>query len=272
MGRIARSWDLMKRSWAILMKDKELMILPILSGACMLIVLASFAAPVVVNGEGWLDSLPDWALYTAGFVFYVITYTLTFFFQAAIIAGASERMAGGDPTLRSALGAAGRRFPSLLMWGVVAATVGMIIRAIEERSEFVGRIAMALVGAAWSLATFFMVPVLVMERKSLGASFKASWGIFKETWGETVVGAGGLGIAGFLLSLPVMLLAGWLVSTGMVWLGVAIGVLGLGTISVVFSALQGVYVAAVYRYATVKEAPTGFDADALRDAFRPKKK
>ncbi|MDJ0522805.1 MAG: DUF6159 family protein [Planctomycetota bacterium] len=270
MGRIARSWQLMKQSWKVLMQDKELMILPLLSGLCILVIVASFALPVFMNGTTWAEGQPEWVWYAATFAFYVIAYTITFFFQAAVIAGASERMSGGDPTLGSALGAAAKRLPSLFLWGVVAATVGMIIRAIEERSELVGRIAMFIVGAAWSLATFFMVPVLVMERESLGKSFKRSWGIFKETWGETVVGAGGLGIAGFLLSLPVILLAGWLLSMGMVWPAIIIGVLGLATVSVVFSALQGVYVAAVYRYATAQDSPAGFDESVLRDAFRPK--
>ena len=272
MGRFARSWRLMKQSWAVLMKDKELMILPLIAGLCILVILASFAVPVFVKGTDWAEGLPEWTLYLATFAFYVVAYTITFFFQAAVIAGASERMAGGDPTLGSALGAASKRLPSLFLWGVVAATVGMIIRAIEERSEIVGRIAMALVGAAWSLATFFMVPVLVMESKPLAQSFKRSWGIFKETWGETVIGAGGLGLAGFLISLPIILLCGWLFSTGLIWPAIIIGVLCLATISVVFSALQGVYVAAVYRFATADEAPQGFDATVLREAFRPKKK
>lgn len=270
MGRIKRSWQLMKQSWKVLMMDKELMLLPLLSGLCILLIMASFAAPVFVKGTDWAEGLPEWTWYVSMFAFYVIAYTITFFFQAAIIAGASERMAGGDPTLGSALGAAAKRLPALFLWGIVAATVGMIIRSIEQRSEIVGRIAMALVGAAWSLATFFMVPVLVMEREPLGRSFKRSWGIFKQTWGETVVGAGGLGIAGFLLSLPVLLLAGWLINMGQVWAGVIIGVLGLATVSVIFSALQGVYVAAVYRYATADQAPSGFDSTALREAFRPK--
>ncbi len=271
MGRFARSWDLTKKSWRVLMQDKELMILPVLSGIGLVLILASFAVPVFLNGPEWAEALPEWVKFVAGFAFYVITYTLTFFFQAAIIAGASERMAGGDPTLGSALGAAMKRLPSLLMWGVVAATVGMIIRAIQDRSEFVGKLVMSVVGFAWTLATFFMVPVLVMEEKSIGQSFKTSVGIFKKTWGETVIGAGGLGLAGFLLSIPVILLAVFLVSSGMVWLGIAVGVLGLGTVSVIFSALQGVYVAAVYRYATTEQSPAGFDSDALRNAFKPKK-
>lgn len=272
MGRIKRSWNLMKQSWAILMKDKELMVLPILSGLCILVIMASFAAPVFIKGEAWAEGQPDWVWYVAVFAFYVIAYTITFFFQAAVIAGASERMSGGDPTLGSALGAAAQRLPALFLWGVVAATVGLIIRSIEERSEVVGRIVMGLIGAAWSLATFFMVPVLVMERESMGTSFKRSWGIFKETWGETVVGAGGLALAGFLVSLPLIAICGLLLKTGMVWPAIIIGVLGFGAISAIFSALQGVYTAAVYRFATANEAPAGFDADTLRGAFRPRKK
>ena len=43
------------------------------------------------------------------FLFYVVTYTIGIFFQAAVIAGATERMRGGDPTVGSALVAAWSR-------------------------------------------------------------------------------------------------------------------------------------------------------------------
>ncbi len=272
MGRIARSWRLMKDSWGVLMKDKELMILPLVSGLLILLICATFAAPVFIKGTEWAESQPEWTWYVATFVLYVILYTITFFFQAAVIAGASERMNGGDPTLGSALGAASKRLPALLLWGVVAATVGLIIRAIEERSEIAGKIAMAIVGAAWSLATFFMVPVLVMEKESLGGSFKRSWAIFKETWGETVAGSLGLGLVGFLFTLPVALLVGLLLQAGLVVPAIILGVLGLAAISCLFSALQGVYTAALYRYASVGEVPMGFDGELFKTAFRQKKK
>ncbi len=112
-------------------------------------------------------------------LFYVVTYTIGFFFQAAIVAGASERMNGGDPTVGSALRSASKRFGPLLLWGVIAGTVGLIIRSIEEKSELAGKIVMGLLGVAWSLATYFMVPVLVMEDEPVGSAFKRSWNLFK---------------------------------------------------------------------------------------------
>lgn len=270
MGRIARSWKLLKQSYGVLMKDKELMLLPVISTLAILVVAASFAFGLGLTEEGsWSEEDP--VVQAGGFAFYLVTYAIGIFFQAAVIAGASERLRGGDPTLGSAIGAAAKRLPAILMWSVVAATVGMVIRSVQERSELVGRIVMAIVGAVWSLAIFFMVPVLVMERESLPRSFQRSWGLFKETWGEMFVGNVGFGLLGILLALPIIALALLaFVATGAVWIAAAIGVVGVGGLSVFLSTLQGVWVASLYRYATAGEAPEGIDLDLLQQAFRPK--
>ena len=217
-AKIGRSWRLMKQSFGVLRKDKELLILPLLSGLCFLIVTAGF-----VFGTGVLDAVDasgaaaadgaaaggeagafegqelKWTI--LGFLFYVVVYTIGFFFQAALVAGATERLRGGDPTLGSALGAASRRFPALLFWGIIAATVGMILRAIQERSEWVGKFVVGLIGGAWNLVTFFVVPIIVLEGQPVGASIKRSWNVFKATWGETVAGQIGFGLFGFLLTI-----------------------------------------------------------------------
>jgi hypothetical protein len=276
MKRIARSWRLMKQSYGVLMQDKELMVLPILSGLCLLLILGSFVFGLGLHQEGTIEAIErgeqDVKLMISGFLFYVVTYTAAFFFQAAIVAGASERLAGGDPTLGSALSAAGRRFPAILMWGIIAATVGMILRAIEERSEMVGKIVASLIGAAWTLATFFMVPILVMEQKSVGTSFKDSWGLFKKTWGEMVSGNIGLGLASFLVMLPIILIAGALFNAGMTIAAIVVGVLGVGLVAMFFSALNGVWMASLYRYATKGDVPPGFDPDIFGSAFVAKAK
>lgn len=278
MGRIARSWRLMKQSFGVLKKDKELLILPLLSGICFLIVTAGF-----VFGTGLLDAVGDSAAATTaadgtaagdegsvkwaiiGFLFYVVTYTIGFFFQAALVAGATQRLRGGDPTLGSALGAASKRFPSLLMWGIVAATVGMILRAIQERSGVVGKIVVGLIGGAWNLVTFFVVPVLVLEGEPVGRSIKRSWNVFKATWGETVAGQIGFGLFGFLLTLLVLGLAyvGFMASP---IVGVIIGGVGIAIVMILMSAAQGVFVAALYNYATEGEIPEGFD-ESLASTF-----
>lgn len=268
MGRIARSWQLTKASWAVLRTDKELAILPLISGIVMLVICAGF-----VLGMGYHKHVPEQAQARdaiAGFLFYVVAYTTAFFFQAALVAGAMQRLNGGDPTLGSALGAATKRLPALFLWGVIAATVGMILRGIQERSGLVGKIVAGLLGVVWSLATFFMVPILVMEQQPVGASFKSSWALFKKTWGETVVGNLGLGLIGFVGFLLVAALTGLFVYLKLPVVAVLVGVVGFIGLMVVMSALSGIYLASLYRFATTGQVSAGFDRDTLVAAFREK--
>lgn len=268
MSKIARSWRLMKQSYRVLMQDKELLLLPVLSGLCILLIIGSFVVPVVTRDDFDPDAVSNttWAL--TMLAFYVVTYTIAIFFQAAIIAGASERMRGGDPTLGSALRAAGSRFGTIVLWGIVAGTVGMILRAIQERSEWIGRIVIALVGAAWSLATFFVIPVIVMERESVGGSFKRSIEMIRKTWGESVAGNIGLGLAGFLFLLPFLAIAALCFGQNLPGVAVAVVVLGVIVQAVLFSALQAVYVAALYRYASTGQEISGFNIAELEAAFK----
>lgn len=267
MGRIGRGFSMMKQSFALLRKDKELMILPLLSGVAIAIVVASFFFGMGFHKQGAdVERLEGTAGVVTAFVLYVITYTVAFFFQAALVAGASERLRGGDPTVGSALRAARQRFLPIVMWAIVAATVGMILRAIQDKSELLGKIVAGIAGAAWSLATFFVVPVLVLERQGIGGSMKRSVQLFKRTWGETLTGQVGFGLASFLLMLPVVLVAGLLYAMNPV-IGIVVGVLGIGFLSVFFAALQGIYVAALYRYASDDVVPEGFTKDQIAHVF-----
>ena len=264
MGRIGRSFRLVGQSYRILMQDKELMLLPLISGVVIAAVTIGLALGFGLHTAKLERPGPD--VYLPVFLIYVATYAIGIFFQAAVIAGATERMRGGDPTVRGALAAAGRRLGPIVAWAVVAATVGMIIRAIHDRVGFVGKIIASLIGAAWSLATFFVVPVLVLEDRSVGESFTRSVAVFKKTWGETVTGGTSLGIAAVCAWVTLIAVVGLLASV----IGVmALAVFGLGAIflMIFFSALHGVYVASLYRYATDGLAPAGFDQTLLDQAF-----
>jgi hypothetical protein len=267
MGRISRSFELVGQSYRILMRDKELMVLPLISGVVTLVAVVLMALGAGFNAERIQER--GAALYVPIFLFYVVTYTIGIFFQAAVVAGATERMRGGDPTVGSALAAAGRRFGPIVMWAVVAATVGIVMRAIHDRVEFVGRILVSLLGAAWSLATFFVVPVLVLEDRSIGDSFKRSVSVFRQTWGETVVGGTTLGAAAVCAWLTLIAITGLL---AMVVGVAALVVFALGAVALMifFSALQGVYVASLYQFATGGQS-SGLDRSLMEHAFVPKR-
>jgi hypothetical protein len=261
--------NLVRQSYQLLMQDKELMVLPLISGVIVAAVIsAMFFGFGIDPGQVRRN---DPATIAGMFLLYVVTYAIGIFFQAAVIAGATERMRGGDPTVGSALGAAWHRVGAIVMWSVVAATVGVLLRIIHDRVGFLGKIITSIVGAAWSFATFFIVPVLVLEERSVAESFTQSMATFKKTWGETMVGGMSLGIAamvGWVTLVAIVGLLGW-AGAGII-VSLAVFAAGAVTLVVFFSALQGIYVASLYRFATEGRAPSGFDPDLLAHAFVPK--
>jgi hypothetical protein len=267
MGRIGRSFQLVGQSYRILMKDKELMVLPLISGVFILLAVVAMAVGFGLTASHLPRRGPE--LYLPGFLFYVVSYSIGIFFQAAVVAGATERMRGGDPTVGSALAAAASRLGPIVMWAVVAATVGMVIRAIHDRVGFIGKILTSLLGVAWSLATFFIVPVLVLEDRSIPNSFRRSVSVFRETWGETVVGGTTLGAAAACAWLTLIPITG-LLAMAIGVAAVAVFFAGAVVLMVFFSALQGVYFASLYRCATGGGATPGLDPTLLGQAFQPK--
>ena len=108
---------------------------------------------------------------------YLILSFITVFFNAALISGANERMQGGDPSLGSALSGALRHLGPIAAWSVVAAVVSTILRAIEERSGLLGRLVIGLVGLAWTLVTFLVLPAQQFDQAQLAASFRPKKGM-----------------------------------------------------------------------------------------------
>lgn len=279
--RLANGWELAKQSFNVLRLDKELLLFPLLSGIACLVVLASFAAPLwnsdylqVVFEQ---NEAPDDPLaYVVLFAFYFVNYFVIVFFNSALVACAIIRFRGGNPTLGDGLRAATERLPQILGWAAVSATVGVILRVIESRSERAGQIAAGLVGMAWSIATFFVVPVLVIEKAGPITAVKRSTSILRKTWGEAFSANFGIGVLTFLATLPgiVAVVAGiMLAASGPVVLGgmlAGAGVLIVLIVSLISSALNAIVLAALYLYAATDEIPQHFDSSQLEHAFARK--
>ncbi len=277
MGRLANSWQMTKTSFGVIQHDKELLWLPVLSFIATVVTVmgiagVGFAAgvfPEVTNADG---SVNPAGLLVAALMYLGLAFVQVFF-HAATVAGANERLAGGDPTVGSALKAAWAHVGRLFLWSIMVATVNVLLQALRERGGFLGQIASSIAGVAWNLATYFVVPILLFDDKSIGGSLKQGGGLFKKTWGEAVVGQYGIGFVGSVLTvlwlvlaiILTVLLAG-LGTAGLI-LGIAIGVVGLVIISVLFTVAAAVYKTALYRYATTGHGGTGFSDNELSGAF-----
>jgi hypothetical protein len=275
---IGRSWELAKGSYRVLRADKELLIFPLLSFVALIVVLASFAVPFVMLGgvTSAQNGEVNIASYVIGFFLYVVTYTVTFFFQTALVGAALIRLDGGDPTVGDGLRIAFSRLPQIIGYALIAATVGMILRWIRERAGFLGAILGGVLGFAWSIATFLVVPVLVIEKVGPIEAIKRSTALLKRTWGEQIVGNVGIGLVFGLLMLLVILVGGALcfflfqASVGLGIAGVLAIVLIIGVIALIASALSGIFTASVYRYATKGDGGPMYNNQTLAAAFRQK--
>src|SRR5688572_32302482 len=274
--KFSRSWALAKASASVLKSDKELLLFPVISTIAMLIVIATFAVPVFALNLFAGDE-PDPLLFILGFLFYVSQYFVIFFFNTALVGAAMIRLEGGDPTVRDGLNIAMSRIGPILGYAAIAATVGMILNALKERAGFLGDMVINLVGAAWTVATAMVVPVLVAQNVGPVDAIKESVSLLKKTWGENIIGNAGIGLAFRLIMVGVIVvgvtLAILMSATVSPWFGLAIGVLTIIAVlmlGVVQAALSGIYSAAMYRYAVDGHAPAGFEGDALQMAFQPK--
>ena len=273
--KFSRSWTLVKASAAVLRSDKELLVFPLLSGLAAMVVLATFIIPVFAlkifeNGMGVGGAI-------LGFLFYLCQYFVIFFFNAALVGAAIIRLEGGDPTLADGFNAAKSRLGPILGYAAIAATVGMLLQALKNKQgNFLVRMIGSGLGVAWTLSTFLVVPVLVQQNIGPIDAIKESVKLLKRTWGENAIGNVGLGLAFGLMMFGVIavgMVLAFLAASASGALAVTIiviTVLAAVSLGVVQSALSAIYSAALYRFATVGEAPQGFEALGLQTAFTPK--
>jgi len=283
MGKFSRSWQLVKQSFAILRSDKQLMLFPVLSAVSCFVVTAIIAtggaflllparAAALAAGERFNpNQSPTFLL--GMFTLYVVNYFVIVFFNVALVGVANSRLMGGTWTFRDGIALAWERKGTILQWALVAATVGVILRTLEERMGLIGRLIMRLIGIAWALACYFVVPVLAFEDLTPIDAVKRSSKLFRDTWGEKVIGGFSLSMVSLVLMLPgigLVIAATFLAGINGMLVGMLLMVLYFLLLSVFMSAVGGIFNAALYRYACFKQVPPAFSQELIASAWAPK--
>jgi len=273
-GRISRSWNLARQCWAVLKGDPELLVFPVFSSAALIVLVASFAWPVwtIYHGLDPVDTAGSTThtarlmFYVVLGAFYVIAYAVMMFFNTALIAVALRRLDGEPAGVAEGIQCALSNVASILAYAVIAATIGAVLRAVEERVGFIGRIVVALIGAGWTLASSMTLPVLAAESVGPIDAMSRSMELMRENWGENLVGNGGISLGIMAVAIPCAI-AGYCVlivalatkQPGLIVLaGVMLAVVVFG-LSLISTTLHSIYTAALYRFATGSDA-TGSDA------------
>lgn len=267
---IGHTFDLMKMSWRVLMLDRELIFFPVMSVAAMVLLAVAIFAGGLLGGafglaeEGGEGSGGDLAL---GLVLAFGSSFIVIFFNAALVAAALERLRGGDPNVASGLKAASGHIPQILGWALITTVVTLILQALRDRGGIAGQVASMLGGIAWSLATFFVIPLLVAEGIGPIEAIRRSSSLLRDTWGRQIAASFGFGIV-TIGAIIVAAIPGLLLALVHPLLGLAVGIPLVGLAWATVTSLEGIFKAALYDYAIGKD-PHGFDRATLQSAYGP---
>jgi hypothetical protein len=279
------SWQLVKASWAVLKSDKELIWFPIMSCIALIVITLLMLVP---TGFAYFSAYSAGATEEGmqivgaviGFIFYLVSYTVMIYFNTGLVGAAMIRLDGGDPTVSDGFRIANERLGKIVGYAAISATVGMVLRAIEERSGIIGDIVAGIIGTVWNVATFLVIPVLVANNLGPIDAVKHSASLLKKTWGEQITGNFSMG--GIFLLVYLALIVGGIVlivavasvieSTALIVLLVVALVIAVLVVATIQGALSGIYQAALYRYAEFGTAPDNFDIATMQGAFKPKRK
>jgi len=304
MNRFERSWMLFKSSLNVILKNRELLIFPIVTSIATVVIFLFFFAPAALwptghsyfSAEHWralshmysqvylyhgreqIGPTPVAVVYVI-FLYFLSMFVATFFnvaFYNEILAAL-----GGQPvSLSRGLRFACSRWKAILLWAAFAGLIGLIIKAIERRNNIISSIIARIIGTAWSIASVFVIPVIVRDSESNNPLFmlKKSAGTLKQTWGEGLIGYIGIGAINSIVTILSLILVGgaafvsfqlhnfWLLGiVGAVWL------VSMLIWSYVLNVAGLVYKGALYLYAAEGVVSEPYDQQLLNSAWRYKK-
>ena len=265
-ARIGRGWRVTKLGMHVVRADPELMVYMLFSG--ILSLIAAIVLQTTTGGLGFFiggEEGSEGGALVGTFLSYMAIAIITVFWNAAIIASAHERMtAGTNPSFSYGIKQAMKCLPQIVIWGLISGTVGLIIRAFESMEDsknrgvaFVGGIISMMIGYAWWLTTFFVVPMIVLDKISIGESMSKSPELFKQTWGEDVVATTGTGVINILVIVLIVIICVPLFALGELGGGLALLLMfvGIATSVLFFTACEAVNRVSLYYFAKTGEAP-----------------
>lgn len=272
--RLSNGWTIAMNSFKVLKENKQLIIFPILSSISLLLVIASFFTGILALNNWDIDSIEEQGTvmtYVWLFLFYIVNYFVIVFFNMALVHCTRLYFHGEEVTIRKGLQFSMSRLGVIFSWAVFAAVVGTILRSIQENSGVLGKIITGLIGIVWSVATFFVVPVIAYEKLGPLQAFKRSSSLMKEKWGESLGANFNFGLIQFLGIIVVGAVLFFIGSVIHPIAGIALAILGAFMVVAIISAAQTIFVSAVYHNIT-SDPVTHFSQQMIDGLFEEKKK
>ena len=274
--RLSNGWKIGKMSLKTIQENPSLMLFPVVSGISLILVSLSFlGGGYFLFGENIFDAADEGTassslgimLYLSVFAFYIVNYFVIVFFNVGLVHCAKMILNGKEPTVGAGINFALSRINTILAWAVLAATVGIILKTIQERAGAIGGIITGLIGMVWGIATFFVIPVIAYEEVTPIQAVKRSGQIIKEKWGESLGANISFGLFTLLGLIAIVIPTGFILGAVIhPAAGFVIGIILFLIIQIAVSAANMIFLTAAYEHANNR--PNGyFESDVLDNMF-----
>src|SRR4051794_15064804 len=232
MSRYRKGRELYAATWRVMASDKRLLVWPaVLAVLTMTISTAAFlVAAQVIDFQAHERTAITLGMVIAG---YPLAF-VTFFCGVALAGTLKETLQGREPDPRAGWVLARRRIGVIAAWSLFVATVGGVLKLLEERLPLGGKIVAYLADLGWSLATLFAVPVLAFEGRGPVTTVRRSASIVRERFAAGIGGAVATAALGWVASIPGVLMIGGGIVAGNTG-GAIIAAAGFGWVLLVLS-------------------------------------
>jgi hypothetical protein len=244
---------------------------PLLSFIIMLLVTSTGIIPLFegVLGSDQNDVLSRVLFFLVVYLAYGVLYFLIAFCNVALLTGIAARLDGEDPGLVVGIVRASQRIRLIAVYTLVSATLGLlsVVDRVLVHPLFGMVIAPSIGKRVWlhwyqvsySIPLLMAVPVIALDQPVPEQVFKRSARLVKQTWGEGVKPAQGIGLLQLLVLLPIIVL--WAMPTlrqgaaahnaDLIRLGLSSMLVAISTYIQLSALVNAIFALAAYRYATV---------------------
>jgi hypothetical protein len=320
MNKFQRSWQLFKSSLEVMGREKKLLLFPFLTAVCTIIVALLFVAPVAFQPTGHAyTSARHWetvgdrvfkaapqdtvtvtqdanTLHVSGkqtaegklqplaLAYFALMYFTSMFvatfFNVAFYSQILLALSGQPVSIGGGLLFACKRWQSILAWTLFAGLVGLVIKALEQRLGFIGQIVMRIVGAVWSVACVFVIPVIITRENTFNpvTVLKESAVTLTRTWGESLIGYVGVAFGNLIILMLSLVWLGAGVAVGVAlklyWVIAVVGgawLLAMILWGYLMSVASQIFRCALYVYATDGRLPAPYTEEMMAMAWKRKK-
>lgn len=275
-SRVMASWRLGWSGLRVILKDKTLLGFPAVTITAILAILSLVYMVIGPNLEILiLAAVTDATAPTNGSLYY--TLLLVWYFMLAFAAVAMHVSLVGaidismnhrDSKFRDGIAIAMKFIPSIIAWTFINYTVGFILTLLDQQRH-TSRFVRLILGTAWSIITFMVIPVMVVEKTNIFSALSRSSKLMEKTWGNNLHAGFGLGYFFLVLNVPLLIYCTFMYLRGtespvfFELLGAMYFLLTL----VMVQASRSVLMVALYEYAATGKVPERFNEEFLKTAF-----